>query len=221
MPVPGHGGPSPEMDTTLENKPVPLGILISGRGSNMKAIGEAIAEGRLRAVIRVVVSNRADAPGLQWARDLGIETLVLTAGEFESRDAYDRSLVETLKARGVELVCLAGFMRMVGPVFCNAFPQAILNVHPSLLPSFAGMNAQGQALAHGVKVSGVTVHFVTEELDAGPIIQQAPVPVRDDDTVETLSARILVEEHRVYPEAIQRVIDGNWRLDGRRVVTVV
>jgi phosphoribosylglycinamide formyltransferase-1 len=208
------------MANTTDNKPVPLAILISGRGSNMRAIGEAVAEGRLLAVIRVVVSNRSDAPGLQWAREAGIETLVMTSGEFQSRDAYDRSLVDALKSRGVELVCLAGFMRLVGQVFCDAFPLAILNVHPSLLPAFAGMDAQGQALAHGVKVSGVTVHFVTPELDAGPIIQQAPVPVRDDDTVETLSARILVEEHRVYPEAIQRIIDGGWRVDGRRVVSV-
>ncbi len=184
----------------------------------MRAIGEAVAEGRLRAVVRVVVSNRADAPGLEWARDAGIETLVLTPGEFESREAYDRALVDALKTRGVELVCLAGFMRLVGPVFCDAFPLAILNVHPSLLPAFPGMDAQARALAHGVKVSGVTVHFVTPELDAGPIIQQAAVPVRDDDTCETLSARILVEEHRVYPEAIQRVIEGGWRVDGRRVV---
>ena len=184
----------------------------------MRAIGEAINEGRLRAVIRVVVSNRADAPGLQWAREAGIETVVMTAGEFESREAYDRALVDALEQRGVQLVCLAGFMRLVGPAVCDAFPLAVLNIHPSLLPSFPGMDAQAQALAHGVKVSGVTVHFVTPELDAGPIIQQAPVPVRDDDTCETLSARILVEEHRAYPEAIQRIIDGGWRVEGRRVV---
>jgi phosphoribosylglycinamide formyltransferase-1 len=207
------------MAISAEKTPIPLAILISGRGSNMRAIGEAVSEGRLRAVIRVVVSNRADAPGLQWASESGIETLVMTPGEFESREAYDRALVEALKARGVQLVCLAGFMRLVGPVFCDAFPLAVLNVHPSLLPAFPGMDAQAQALAHGVKVSGVTVHFVTPELDAGPIIQQAAVPVRDDDTCATLSARILVEEHRVYPEAIQRVIDGDWRLDGRRVVS--
>jgi phosphoribosylglycinamide formyltransferase-1 len=184
----------------------------------MRAIGEAVAEGRLRAIVRVVVSNREDAPGLQWAREGGIETLVLIPGEFESREAYDRALVDALKTRGVRLVCLAGFMRLVGPVFCDAFPLAVLNVHPSLLPAFPGMDAQAQALAHGVKVSGVTVHFVTPELDAGPIIQQAAVPVREDDTCETLSARILMEEHRVYPEAVQRVIDGGWRVDGRRVV---
>lgn len=207
------------MSKSAEKTPVPLAILISGRGSNMRAIGEAVSEGRLRAVVRVVVSNRADAPGLHWADEAGIETLVMTPVEFESREAYDRALVEALKARGVRLVCLAGFMRLVGPAFCDAFPLAVLNVHPSLLPAFPGMDAQAQALAHGVKVSGVTVHFVTPELDAGPIIQQAAVPVRDDDTCETLTARILVEEHRVYPEAIQRVIDGGWRVDGRRVVS--
>src|SRR5688572_9307998 len=208
----------PEMAIPVENTPVPLAILISGRGSNMRAIGEAVAEGRLRAVVRVVLSDREDAAGLQWAREGGIDTLVLTPAQFESREAYDRALVDALKTRGVRLVCLAGFMRLVGPVFCDAFPLAVLNVHPSLLPAFPGMDAQAQALAHGVKVSGVTVHFVTPELDAGPIIQQAAVPVRDDDTCETLSTRILVEEHRVYPEAIQRVIDGGWRVDGRRVV---
>lgn len=206
------------MATTVESRPVPLAVLISGRGSNMRAIGEAIAEGRVNGVIRVVVSNRGDAAGLEWAREAGIEALVLPHREFSSRDAFDQALVNALKARGVRLVCLAGFMRLLGPVFCAAFPMAVLNVHPSLLPAFPGMDAQAQALAHGVKVSGVTVHFVTPELDAGPIIQQAAVPVRDDDTVEKLSARILVEEHRVYPEAIQRVIDGGWRVDGRRVV---
>ena len=206
------------MAISVEKTPVPLAVLISGRGSNMRAIGEAVSEGRLRAVVRVVVSNRADAPGLQWARDAGIETLVMAPGEFESREAYDRALVDALKTRGVQLVCLAGFMRLLSPLFFDAFPQAVLNVHPSLLPAFPGKDAQAQALAHGVKVSGVTVHFVTPELDAGPIIQQAAVPVREGDTCETLSARILVEEHRVYPEAIQRVIDGGWRVDGRRVV---
>jgi phosphoribosylglycinamide formyltransferase 1 len=210
--------PDPKMAAPVEHSPARLAVLISGRGSNMRAIGEAVAEGRLRAVIRVVLSSRADAPGLQWARSAGIETLVIEPGEFGTRDDYDNALIDALKSRGVTLVCLAGFMRLVGASFCDAFPNAVLNVHPSLLPAFPGKDAQGQALAHGVKVSGVTVHFVTPELDAGPIIQQAAVPVRDDDTRETLSARILVEEHRVYPEAIQRVIDGGWRLDGRRVV---
>ena len=207
------------MANSVENTPVPLCVLISGRGSNLRAIGEAIATGQLRAVIRVVVSNRADAMGLEWARAEGIEILVLPHQDYPSRAAYDEALVTALKGRGVRLVCLAGFMRLLGPAFCEAFPQAVLNVHPSLLPSFPGAAAQAQALAHGVKVSGVTVHFVTPELDAGPIVMQAAVPVRDDDTYETLSTRILVEEHRVYPEAIQRIIAGGWRVDGRRVVT--
>jgi len=203
------------MAETVENRPVPLGVLISGRGSNLRAIGEAVVEGRLGAVIRVVISNKADAAGLEWAREAGIEALVLVPREYPSRDAYDQALVEALKSRGVQLVCLAGFMRLLSPAFCEAFPHAVLNVHPSLLPSFPGLDPQGQALAHGVKVSGVTVHFATPELDAGPIVMQAAVPVRDDDTCETLSARILVEEHRVYPQAIQRVIDGGWRVEGR------
>jgi phosphoribosylglycinamide formyltransferase-1 len=184
----------------------------------MRAIGAAIADGRIDGHLRVVVSNRADAAGLAWAREAGIETLVLSQADYPSRDHYDRALVDALTSRGVRLVCLAGFMRRLGPGFCDAFPLAVLNVHPSLLPAFPGMEAQAQALVHGVKVSGATVHFVTAELDAGPIIQQSPVPVRDDDSCETLSARILVEEHRIYPEAIQRVIAGGWHLDGRRVV---
>ena len=207
------------MANSVENTPVPLCDLISSHGSNLRAIGEVIATGQLRAVIRVVVSNRADAMGLEWAQAKGIETLMLPHQNYPSRAAYDKALVTALKGRGVRLVCLAGFMRLLGPAFCEAFPQAVLNVHPSLLPSFPGAAAQAQALAHGVKVSGVTVHFVTPELDAGPIVMQAAVPVRDDDTYETLSTRILVEEHRVYPEAIQRIIAGGWRVDGRRVVT--
>jgi phosphoribosylglycinamide formyltransferase-1 len=210
--------PVPEMANSVENTPVPLAILISGRGSNMRAIGEAVAEGRLEAAIRVVVSNKADAAGLEWARETGIETVVLLQRDFESREAYDLALAEALNARGVRLVCLAGFMRLLSAGFFEAFGQPLVNIHPSLLPSFPGKDAQGQALAHGVKVSGVTVHFVTPELDNGPIVQQASVPVREDDTCETLSARILVEEHRVYPEAIQRIIAGGWHVDGRRVV---
>lgn len=206
------------MANSVENTPVPLAILISGRGSNMRAIVEAIGEGRVRAVVRVVVANREDAAGLVWAREAGIETLVVPHRAYATRDLYDRALVEALKSRGVKLVCLAGFMRRLGPAFCDAFPLAVLNVHPSLLPSFPGVDAQAQALAHGVKVSGATVHFVTPDLDAGPIIMQAVVPVRDDDTSDTLSARILVQEHLIYPDAVQRVIAGGWRIDGRRVV---
>lgn len=206
------------MTVSSENSPAPLGVLISGRGSNLRAIGEAVAEGRLKAEIRVVISSRADAAGLEWSRANGLESLVISPRDFGSREEHDQALAAALKARGVSLVCLAGFMRLLSASFFDAFPQAVLNIHPSLLPAFPGKDAQAQALAHGVKVSGATVHFVTPELDNGPIIQQAPVPVREGDTCETLSARILVEEHRVYPEAIQKIIAGGWRIEGRRVV---
>jgi phosphoribosylglycinamide formyltransferase-1 len=193
-----------------------LGVLISGRGSNLQAIVDATREGRLNAEVALVVSNTADAPGLERARGAGIETLVLPHRGWPSRADYDRALAAALTARGVELVCLAGFMRLLGPAFIEAFPNRVLNIHPSLLPSFPGLHAQRQALEHGVKVSGATVHLVTTELDAGPIVVQAPVPVLDDDTEETLAARVLVEEHRIYPEAIAIVLDGRWRLEGRR-----
>jgi phosphoribosylglycinamide formyltransferase-1 len=208
------------MADSVENRPVPLAILISGRGSNMRAIVEAIGAGQVRGVVKVVIANRADAAGIPWAREAGIETLVLPHRDYPSRDGYDQALLDAITARGVQIVCLAGFMRLLGPRFCDAFPHAILNVHPSLLPSFPGEDAQGQALRHGVKVSGATVHFVTPELDAGPIIMQSPVAVKDDDTVETLSARILVQEHVIYPEALQRVIAGGWHIDGRRFTRV-
>lgn len=198
-----------------------LGILISGRGSNLQAIIDAIGAKTLDAEITLVVSNRDDAAGLDRARDAGIETLVLDHRDkkwFADRAQYDRELVRQLRARDVSLVCLAGFMRLLSPVFIEAFPNAILNIHPSLLPAFPGLDSQHQAWAHGVKISGATVHLVTSDLDAGPIIIQAAVPVRDDDTPETLAARILVEEHRIYPEAIKIILDGNWSLDGRRLV---
>jgi phosphoribosylglycinamide formyltransferase-1 len=194
-----------------------LGILISGRGSNMLAIMDAIEHGRLDARIAVVVSNRADAAGLGRAKEAGIETLVCDHRQ-QSRDDYDRLLADELKKRGVTLVCLAGFMRRLGSAFLSAFPNAVLNVHPSLLPAFPGVDAQRQALAHGVKVTGATVHLVTEELDGGPIILQAAVPVLEGDTDESLSARILIEEHRIYPEAIRLAMSGEWQLDGRRFV---
>ena len=193
-----------------------IGVLISGRGSNLQALIDAIADGRLRATIAVVISNRASAQGLQRAQAAGIETLVIPHREFTSRDDYDATLARELKARGVELVCLAGFMRLAGPRLLDEFPDAILNIHPSLLPAFPGLDAQAQALAHGVKVSGATVHLVTGELDGGPIVLQRSVPVLDSDTPETLAERILVEEHRIYPEAVQRVLDGEWTLTGRR-----
>jgi len=195
-----------------------LGVLISGRGSNLQAIIEAIRDERLDATIAVVISNREDAAGLQRAREAGIETLVLSHRGFTQRAEYDRVLVNELRARDVRLVCLAGFMRLLGAEFVDAFPNAVLNIHPSLLPAFPGVDAQRQAWEHGVKVSGATVHFVTADLDAGPIVLQQPVAVAEDDTPDTLSARILAVEHQLYPEAIERVLDGYWRVEGRRVV---
>lgn len=193
-----------------------LGVLISGRGSNLQSIIDAIAGGSLRARIAVVISNRAAAYGLERARAAGIETLVLDHKAFASRDEYDARLARELTARGVNLVCLAGFMRLVGRGLLDAFPDAVLNIHPSLLPAFPGLDAQRQAFEHGVKIAGATVHLVTGELDGGPIVVQAAVPVLDGDTVETLAARILVEEHRLYPQAIARILEGGWRLEGRR-----
>jgi phosphoribosylglycinamide formyltransferase-1 len=195
-----------------------LGVLVSGRGSNLQALIDAIGAGRLEATIAVVISNVAGAGALDRARLAGIETAVIDHRGWSSRDDYDRALVEELRGRGVEVVCLAGFMRRIGAPVIEAFPNAIVNIHPSLLPSFPGLHAQAHALAHGAKVSGVTVHLVTAELDAGPIIVQRAVPVLESDTEETLAARILVEEHRAFPEAVQRVLDGNWTVQGRRFV---
>jgi phosphoribosylglycinamide formyltransferase-1 len=193
-----------------------IGVLISGRGSNLQALIDAIAEDRLLARIGVVISNRADAAGLDRARAAGIETLVLDHRGFATRTDFDRAVVAELQQRRVSVVCLAGFMRLVGAPMLEAFPNAVLNVHPSLLPAFPGVEAQRQALEYGVKVSGATVHLVSSELDGGPIVIQASVPVRDDDTVETLSARILIEEHRIYPDAVDMILNGRWRLEGRR-----
>ena len=195
-----------------------IGVLISGRGSNLQAIIDATRDGRLDATIAVVLSNRADAHGLERARRAGLETLVRDHKAHPGREAYEAVLVEDLRSRGVELVCLAGIMRLLGATFVNAFPNRILNIHPALLPSFPGLHAQRQAVEHGVKVSGATVHFVDTNLDAGPIVLQAAVPVLDADTEDTLSARILEQEHRIYPEAIQRILDGGWKIVGRRVV---
>jgi len=195
-----------------------LGVLISGRGSNLQSIIDAVAEGTLPASVAIVISNRAEAAGLQRARAAGIETVHVSPREHPDRASYDRALADLLKSRSVDLVCLAGFMRLVGEPLIDAFPSRILNVHPSLLPAFPGLEAQRQALEHGVRVSGATVHLVTAELDGGPIIVQSAVPVLDDDTVDSLSARILVEEHRIYPEAIRLVLEGGWRLEGRRFV---
>jgi phosphoribosylglycinamide formyltransferase-1 len=195
-----------------------LAVLISSRGSNLRALVDATSDGRLRARIAVVISNVAHAPGLEIARGAGIEALGMPHREYASRDAYDRALVDALRLRRIRLVCLAGFMRLLGPSFCEAFPAAVLNVHPSLLPAFPGADAQRQAIVHGVKMSGATVHFVTPELDGGPIVAQRAVPVLDDDTVDTLAARILVVEHEIYPEAVERILSEPWQIAGRRVV---
>jgi phosphoribosylglycinamide formyltransferase-1 len=202
----------------MSTGPHRLGFLISGRGSNMLAIGEAIAAGRVDATIAIVISSRPGAPGLERAAAAGIPTAVVSPKDHPSREACDAAIVALLRQHGVELVCLAGYMRLVTPGFVEAFPNAILNVHPSLLPAFPGLDAQHQAWEHGVRVSGATVHFVTAELDAGPIVMQSAVPVEDGDTADALAARILVEEHRIYPAAIARVLAGGWRIDGRRVV---
>jgi len=193
-----------------------LGILISGRGSNFEAIAANIAAGALDAEIAVVISNRADAPGLEIARRRLLQAVVIPSKGLD-REVYDRMLVAELHKNAVELVCLAGFMRLLSGSFIREFPNRILNIHPSLLPSFPGLDAQHQALAHGVKITGCTVHFVDENLDAGPIVLQAAVPVQDQDTVETLSARILHEEHRIYTEAIRIVLSGKYHITDRRV----
>ncbi|MDA1094665.1 MAG: phosphoribosylglycinamide formyltransferase [Acidobacteria bacterium] len=195
-----------------------LGVLISGRGSNLQAMIAAVADGRLHATIAVVIANRRGAGGLERARAAGIETVVLEHASYASREAYDAALVEELRRRGVSLVCLAGFMRLLGASFVQAFPNRILNVHPSLLPAFPGLHGQDQAWRHGVKVAGATVHIVTPELDAGPIVLQAAVAVEEGDTSDSLAAKILVQEHRIYPDAIGIVLDGGWRIDGRRFV---
>ena len=195
-----------------------VGVLISGRGSNLQAIIDAVGDGRLDARLAVVISNRADALGLERARLAGVETIVHDHKGWPSREAYEAVLVEDLRARNVQLVCLAGFMRLLGATFVNAFPNRILNIHPALLPSFPGLHAQRQAIEHGVRFSGATVHIVDTSLDAGPIVMQAVVPVFDDDTEDSLSARILAEEHRIYPEAIGRILDGRWRIEGRRLI---
>lgn len=196
-----------------------LAILISGRGSNFEAIADSIAQGRLDAEIAVVVSNRPQAAGLEIARRRGIPAVVVPSKGLD-RETYDAMLAGEIRRHNPDLICLAGFMRLLSASFVRQFPQRILNIHPSLLPAFPGLEAQHQAIEHGVKISGCTVHFVDEYLDAGPIVLQAAVPVLDDDTAETLAARILKEEHRIYSEAISIVLEGRFTLDGRRVVRI-
>ncbi len=195
-----------------------IGVLLSGRGSNFEALTDSVAAGRLPgAGIAVVVSNREGAPGIERARARGIATRVIPSKGLE-REVYDRQVVAVLHEHKVDLVCLAGYMRLLSPFFVAAFPNRILNIHPSLLPSFPGLESQRQALEYGVKFAGCTVHLVDENLDAGPIVLQAAVPVRDDDTEETLASRILAEEHRIYTEAVRIVLEGKYKIVGRRVV---
>lgn len=195
-----------------------LGILLSGRGSNFIAIADNIAAGKLDAEIAVVISNRADAPGIEVARQRGLNARVIPS-KGRGREEHDTEVIAALKKAKVDLVILAGYMRLLSPDFIHAFPQRILNIHPSLLPAFPGLDAQRQALEYGAKVTGCTVHFVDEHLDHGPIIVQRTVPVLANDTVETLSAQILAQEHIAYTEAIQKVVTGQCTIDGRRVTT--
>ena len=194
-----------------------LGILLSGRGSNFEAIADSIGAGRLQATIAVVIANREQARGLEAARTRGLHAVCLPS-KGQDRMEYDRLLISELRRHDVDLVCLAGFMRLLSAEFVSAFPNRIVNIHPSLLPAFSGLDAQYQALIHGVKITGCTVHLVDEHLDAGPILAQAAVPVLEDDTVDSLSARILEQEHRIYTEALQLMLSGRFRIDGRRVV---
>jgi phosphoribosylglycinamide formyltransferase 1 len=193
-----------------------IAILISGRGSNMSALLDAIDEGRLEAEVAVVISNIASAPGLVAAHKRGVETLVIPR-KGRTREEHDREIMAAIEARDVRLICLAGYMRLLSPMFVRSFENRILNIHPSLLPAFAGVDAQRQALEHGVKITGCTVHLVDEQLDHGPIILQRAVEVRDDDTVDSLSARILENEHQIYAQAIGKVLGKRFRIDGRRV----
>ena len=198
-----------------------IGVLLSGRGSNFEALAGSIASGRIpNAEISMVISNREGAPGIERAKARGLATRVIPSKGLE-RETYDRQVVAVLNEHQVDLVCLAGYMRLLSPYFVAAFPHRILNIHPSLLPSFPGLESQRQALEYGVKFAGCTVHFVDENLDAGPIVLQAAVPVKDDDTEDTLTARILQEEHRIYSEAVRIVLEGRYKIEGRRVVRTV
>ncbi|MBV8550663.1 MAG: phosphoribosylglycinamide formyltransferase [Acidobacteriaceae bacterium] len=199
--------------------PKRLGILLSGRGSNFEAIARNVLSGRLDCEVGFVFSNKPDAAGLALARELGFAAGCIPSAGVE-REVFDAQVAHLLQEHGVDLVCLAGYMRLLSGKFVSQFPQRILNIHPSLLPAFPGLDAQYQALTHGVKITGCTVHLVDENLDSGPIVLQVPVPVLDDDTVESLSQRILKEEHIIYSEAIAWMLKGNYRIEGRRVIKV-
>jgi len=204
------------MDTHDSTDKARLGVLVSGRGSNLQALIDAFSGGRLNGQLAVVISNMAGVFALERAERAGIPTAVVDHRGWSSRDEFDRALVAELRKHQVSLVCLAGFMRRLGKPLLQAFPDAVLNIHPSLLPSFPGLHPQRQALDYGAKLSGVTVHLVTEELDAGPILLQRAVPVLDDDTEDSLAARILAEEHVAYPAAVEMMLAGGWRISGRR-----
>jgi phosphoribosylglycinamide formyltransferase 1 len=206
---------NPKSRAQGESRADKIGILISGRGSNMVALLDAVRDGRIDAEAAVVISNIESAAGLQKASARGVETLFINH-KGRSREEHDREMVAELARREVSIVCLAGYMRLISPSFVRAFENRVLNIHPSLLPAFPGLDAQRQALEHGVKITGCTVHIVDEELDHGAIVMQRAVEVRDDDTVETISARILEQEHLLYPEAVARVLDRNFRVEGRR-----
>ncbi|MEK7828436.1 MAG: phosphoribosylglycinamide formyltransferase [Deltaproteobacteria bacterium] len=195
-----------------------LGILVSGSGTNLQAIIDAVSAKRLSAAVKVVISNKPDAKAIERAKKHHIPSFIVQENRFSSKEDYDTHLVEILKANSVDLVILAGFMRLLTPVFIRAFPMRIMNIHPALLPSFPGLNVQKKALEYGVKFSGCTVHFVDEAVDTGPIIIQAVVPVYDNDTEETLAKRILKEEHRIYPQAIQFFAEGRIEVKGRKVI---
>lgn len=197
-----------------------IAVFLSGRGSNFRAIHDAILDGKINADIVLVFSNRSEAPGLVIARERGLETLVLNPKLYPTREEYDREILKELLKREVDLICLAGYMRILTPVLCQTYRHRIMNIHPALLPSFPGLNAQRQALDWGVKYSGATVHFVSEEVDMGPIILQAVVPVLQDDTEDSLADRILKEEHQIYPEAVRLFFEGKLEVRGRRVFII-
>ena len=210
-----RSGPAPGRSSMPE--PLRIGVLASGRGSNFEALVEAVEAGRAPAVVAALVTDRATAGALDVARGHGVEALFVDPGQYPSREAHEKAVIAALDERGVGLVCLAGYMRILGATFVRHFEGRLLNIHPSLLPAFPGLHAQRQALEHGVKVAGATVHFVDEGTDTGPIVLQAVVPVLPGDTEDTLSSRILAEEHRMYPEAVRLFARGRLTIDGRRV----
>jgi len=214
----GDGRAKKIIKKILELEKLTLGVLVSGNGTNLQAIIDAIEAGRVHAEIKIVVSDNSSSFALERAKKHGIETKVITKDEFPSREAFDAEIIKSLKSHNVELVALAGFMRILTPAFIREFKDKIINIHPALLPAFPGLHVQKKALEHGVKFSGATVHFVDDGVDSGPIIIQAVVPVKDNDTPETLSARILKEEHRIYPQAIELIAQGRIHIEGRRVI---